>query len=71
MTTVCDSCIHRAEPLADGVFIEFSDGKSAFYPATFLRSHMPWYMLDLIPMTGEEPRLYELAAEPWIEVLCS
>ena len=71
MTTVLDPFIFRAERLANGVFIEFTDGKSALYPASFLRSHLPWYMLDLIPMTDEDLRLDQSIAEPWVEVICS
>lgn len=48
MTTVpCSRVI--AERLGNGVFIEFDDGKSALFPASFLSSHTPWYQIDVPP----------------------
>ena len=37
----------HAEWLREGVLIKFADGKSALYPLSFLRSHLPWYEFDV------------------------
>ena len=40
--------IVSAQPLAAGLLVTFSHGKSALFPASFLRSHLPWYQFDLV-----------------------
>ena len=39
--------------LDDGVFVEFADGKSALFPASFLSAHRPWYEIDVPLRLGE------------------
>ena len=38
--------ITHAEQIDDGLFVEFDDGQSAHFPATFLRSYLPWFNVD-------------------------
>lgn len=33
--------------LDNSLLIEFIDGTSALFPASFLYAHMPWYQLDV------------------------
>ncbi len=42
-----------AERLEGGVYVEFADGTSALFPASFLQAHSPWYGIDLpVEMEG-------------------
>ena len=38
--------ILHAEQVDNGLFIEFDDGQAAHFPATFLRSYLPWFQID-------------------------
>ena len=49
-----DFRIVRADPIGEGVFIEFADGKSALFPGSFLRAHYPWFNVG--PVDEEEER---------------
>lgn len=48
MKRTSDLEVSHVESLGGGVLVQFADGKGALFPASFLRTHLPWYELDLI-----------------------
>ncbi len=55
MTSETEPRVVAAKRIGDDAFIEFADGKSALFPASFLAAHRPWYAMELPHDASEQP----------------
>lgn len=53
MTTKTEPVIVVAERIGAGVYIEFTDGSTTLFPASFLYAQRSWYQID-VPSDGWE-----------------